>query len=134
MSTIVRLENDEVNPRTGKVDVPRPSTLRKLAEALGDGDPDRTRDAQHQLFVAAGYGEEVETPDDADQGEALATLRARVEAHERQIETLTQHVRASGARSAQLQRLLEALPPDQQEEAIRLLTTTLERFAQSGGQ
>ena len=129
VNTIVRIETEQTNPKTGTVDVPKPSTLRKLAEALGDGHADRTRDALAELYAAAGDapGDALEEPDLA---QAVAELRARVDEHDRQLQSF----RAQGAVPSrlpdQIAHILGSLPHDQQQEAIELITATLQRCAQ----
>jgi transcriptional regulator with XRE-family HTH domain len=123
IATIARIEYAQKNPRTGKVDMPKPTTLRRLAEALGDGHPDRVRAATRALFEAAGYSE-ADQPDDSDPATEIAALRQRVELLERQVRN------DPGGIAERIHALLASYPPDQRAEAISLMQDALQRYAQ----
>jgi transcriptional regulator with XRE-family HTH domain len=129
INTVVRIETAQTNPKTGKVDVPKPSTLRKLAEALGDGSAERTREALGDLYAAAGYAPE-DVLDEPDLAQAVAELRARVDEHDRQLQAFARQVAVPPKLPDQIARIIGSLPPEQQAEAIDLITATLQRFAQ----
>lgn len=121
-NTVTRIEAQQVNGKTSKVDMPKPGTLRKIAEALGDGNPARTRDALHRLFAAAGYGDE-EGTEDSDPAAEIALLRKRIEALEQQqITADPQQI------DARVRRLLESYPPEKRAATITLLREALAEY------
>lgn len=124
---VARIETQQVNKKTGKVDMPKPSTLRKLAYALGDGSAERTKEAQRKLFAAAGYSEDdiLEEPDSATE---IAHLRERIEALERE------RLADPAVIEAQLWRALESYTPEEGAAAVTLWEKAIERYKRSRGE
>jgi transcriptional regulator with XRE-family HTH domain len=122
IATVARIENAQINTRTGKVDIPKSPTLRRLAQALGDGNAERTRGATRALFDAAGYGEEDEPAAD-DPATEIAALRQRVEVLERATRSEPADI------AARIHALLASYPPDKRAEAISLMQEALRRYA-----
>jgi transcriptional regulator with XRE-family HTH domain len=118
-STLARYELEDINVRTGKVDVPKPSTLRKIAKALGDGNSDKTRDALEKLFAAANYTAD-EAHEDEDPTERLDALEARVTDLGKTVDDL--------------RRLVLANTPEGQKPLIQLLEDFLARAAATESQ